>query len=73
MEVKVFKTVDGVSYGATILVTDGLVTNVTESKYGESIAFVRRYGGRWRTVEWFIVPDDVKTSLFSKAVKKARK
>jgi hypothetical protein len=70
MQYKVYAQSKGALYGATIEVSE-VVCNATKSKYGESIAFKRGGNGKWRAIEWLIVPDDIKTALFDKAVAKA--
>jgi hypothetical protein len=50
------------TWGATINTADGLIMN------SAGVAFVRKNGGRWRRVEWFIVPAEIKDKLLAKAV-----
>lgn len=64
---KVYQQVGSELFGASISVTDTCVANATTDRYGSSVAFVRRGGGKWRAIEWFAVPEDVKDALFEKA------
>ena len=49
------------TWGATINTAEGLIMNDTGK------AFVRKNGNRWRCVEWFIVPLDIRERLLKKA------
>ena len=48
------------TWSATINMADGILSN------DKGIAFVRKGGGKWRCVEWFIVPAEIKERMFSK-------
>jgi hypothetical protein len=61
MEKRVFVSQDSETWGATINTADGLIMNDT------GVAFVRKNGGRWRRVEWFIVPAEIKDRLLARA------
>ena len=60
MEKKVFVRQGAETWGATITDDGTVVINDT------GVAFVRKNGGRWRCVEWFIVPNEIKDKLFAK-------
>ena len=60
MEKKVFVRQGAETWGATINKAGGVIMNDT------GLAFVRKNGGRWRCVEWFIVPDEIKDRLLAK-------
>ena len=60
MEKKVFIRQGAETWGATINKTEGVIMNDT------GLAFVRKNGGRWRCVEWFTVPNEIKDRLFAK-------
>jgi len=57
---KVFVRQGAETWGATVSKSGGVIMNDT------GLAFVRKNGGRWRCVEWFIVPDEIKNRLFDK-------
>ena len=61
MEKRVFVNQGSETWGATINTAEGLIMNDT------GVAFVRKNGGRWRRVEWFIVPSDIKDKILQKA------
>ena len=71
MKYKVYEQAGQNLYGATVIIDGKFVMNGTRSRYNESIAFVRGGAGRWRSIEWALVPDAVKDSLFNKAIAKA--
>ncbi len=48
------------TWSATINTAGGIMSN------DKGIAFVRKGGGKWRCIEWFIVPSEIKEQLFSK-------
>ena len=60
MEKKVFVRQGAETWGATINKAEGVIMNDT------GLAFVRKNGGRWRCVQWFIVPNEIKDKLFAK-------
>ena len=60
MKKRAFVTQGAETWGATISKIDGIKINET------GLAFVRKNGGRWRCVEWFIVPNEIKNRLFTK-------
>jgi len=60
MEKRVFVSQGSETWGATINTADGLIMNDT------GVAFVRKNGGRWRRVEWFIVPAEIKDRLLAR-------
>jgi len=60
MEKRVFVSQGEETWGATIS-TDGCLINNT------GVAFVKKRGGKWRCVEWFIVPAEIKDRLFARA------
>ena len=59
------------THSLNFFVSVKFVMNGTRSRYNESIAFVRGGAGGWRSIEWALVPDAVKDSLFNKAIAKA--
>ena len=61
MEKRVFVSQGSETWGATLNTAEGLIMNDT------GVAFVRKCGGRWRCVEWFIVPDEIKNRLLARA------
>jgi len=54
-------------YGATVEVSDDYAGVASTDRYGNRVAFVQS-GKRWRPVEWFIVPEEAKDALISKAI-----
>ena len=48
------------TWSATLSTGNGIISN------DKGIAFVRKGGGKWRCVEWFIVPDEIKERMFFK-------
>lgn len=61
MTKKTFVNQGNTTWSATISTAEGLIMNET------GVAFVRKNGGRWRCVEWFIVPSAIKDQLLQKA------
>jgi len=61
MEKRVFVSQGAETWGATISTGGNVLCN------DSGVAFVRKNGGRWRRVEWFIVPAEIKDRLFDKA------
>ena len=61
MEKRVFVNKGAETWGATINTADGILINDT------GVAFVRKCGGRWRCVEWFIVPLEIRERLLARA------
>ena len=57
---KVFVRQGAETWGATISTAGNVLCN------DSGVAFVRKNGGRWRCVEWFIVPNEIKDRLFDK-------
>ena len=66
-EVRAYVTHERVLYSATIHVGDSITCNATTDRYGNSVAFVQKNGGRWRCIEWLTVPSEVKEALFNRA------
>lgn len=60
MEKRVFVNKGAETWGATISTGNNFFINET------GFAFVRKNGGRWRKVEWFIVPAEIKDKMFAK-------
>jgi len=60
MEKKVFVQSGNETWGAYIY-SDDCITCCNTNK-----AIVKKNNGRWRFVEWFIVPDQVKERFFAK-------
>ena len=61
MSKKVFVNQGNATWSATINTSDNIISNDT------GVAFVRKNGGSWRRIEWFIVPSDVKDKILRKA------
>jgi len=61
MEKRVFINHGLETWSATINTAEGIIMN------DKGVAFVRKCGGRWRCVEWFIVPNEIKDRLLKKA------
>ena len=61
MEKRVFVSQSAETWGATINTAGNIFSN------DSGVAFVRKNGGRWRRVEWFIVPAEIKDRLFARA------
>ena len=58
---RVFVSQGAETWGATISTGGNVFSNDT------GVAFVRKNGGRWRCVEWFIVPAEIKDRLLARA------
>jgi hypothetical protein len=71
-EVRAYVKDQGILYGATIHVGSSITCNATMDRYGNSAAFVQKANGKWRCIEWLIVPDEVKTALFNRAEAKEK-
>ena len=60
MQKRVFINQGLETWSATINAGNGILSN------DKGVAFVRKGGGKWRCVEWFIVPTEIKERMFSK-------
>ena len=60
MEKRVFVSQGTETWGATISTGGNVLCN------DSGVAFVRKNGGRWRRVEWFIVPAEIKDRLLAR-------